>query len=133
MYLSDVSGNMHKIELPFGADLATFKAPLNVAPPEIPVKIPSLDAKSFAHCMASGPSIGINSSFMSIPDSRTSGMKSGVHPWTGCGVNAGCDATGAPDGFLSVFVPDANNGAADGSNKQIFTSGLFAYNAFETP
>jgi hypothetical protein len=60
-------------------------------------------------------------------------MKSGVQPWTGCGVNAGCDPTGAPDGFLSVFVPDANNGAADGSNKQIFTSGLFAFNAFATP
>ena len=80
MYLSEVSGSMHKIELPFGADRATFKAPLKVAPPEIPVKMPSLDAKSFAHCMASGPSIGINSSCKSIPDSKTSGMKSGVQP-----------------------------------------------------
>eukprot|EP00966_Prymnesium_polylepis_P290130 6702367-Prymnesium_polylepis.1 len=35
-------------------------------------------------------------------------MKSGVQPWIGCGLNAGCEPAGEPSSLRSVSMPDAS-------------------------
>ena len=58
-----------------------------VAPPEIPVKIPSLLASSLAVAMDSGPETATSSSYKlsAWASSSTLGMKSGVQPCKGQG------------------------------------------------
>ena len=62
IYLSAVSGNIHKI-FEFGvAFFATATATANVEPPDTPVIIPSFLANSLAQNIPSWPDTGINSS-----------------------------------------------------------------------
>ena len=60
IYLSAVSGNIHKI-FEFGeAFFATATATANVDPPDTPVIIPSFLASSLAQNIPSSPETGIN-------------------------------------------------------------------------
>ena len=60
-------------------------------------------------------------------------MKSGVQPWMGWAAKAGCEAFGEPSALRSVATPEANNPAASGSARTIFTSGIAAFRALPAP
>ena len=65
--------------------------PRSVAPPEMPVKMPSFRASSRESRIASPPSTGTmrSTSFCASASSVSFGMKSGVQPWTRCGRKSG--------------------------------------------
>ena len=62
MYLSAVSGIIHKIFEPGFAFFATLTAIAKVEPPDTPVIIPSFFANSVDQKIPSSPDTGINSS-----------------------------------------------------------------------
>ena len=96
MYLSAVSGSMHRMLLPGAAPAAMSSAILNVDPPLIPVIIPSSAARRLAIVTPSLPDTGSSWSkyWLSIEVCSTCEMKSGVQPWMGCGTHAGWEALG---------------------------------------
>src|SRR5438874_10387704 len=98
---------MHKMFAPFSASAAILSAPAKVAPAVIPTKIPSLAASSLLSRIASGPAIGRMRSmtFIATASSVSLGMKSGVQPCIGCGLNEGCGAAGDPSGLRDCAMP----------------------------
>ena len=126
---------MARMTDPLGAFSATLSAPANVAPPEMPVKMPSFLANACAVLTASLPSTLTRSSykFMFKPFSRTNGMKSGVQPCTGCAAKAGCEPFGAPVGLRSVLTPLVTRAAASGSSNTTLVSGRDSLSVRATP
>ena len=129
-----MSGSIARITEPFGAFFAVCSAAHIVPPPEMPVRRPSFDARSFAVAIASAGGIGSSSS-CSEPgaSSSTFGMKSGVHPWIGCGAKAGCDSAGEPSALRVCSVPDLRSPAGSGSPRMILRSGSAAFSALPAP
>ena len=98
---------MASIVAPFGASLQTASAPAKVAPAVMPTKMPSFWASCLLQCIASAPAMVMmrSISFMSTASPVSFGMKSGLQPCIGCGLNAGCGAAGEPSGLRSCSVP----------------------------
>ena len=46
--------------------------------------------------------------------SSTFGMKSGVQPWIGCGLKAGCEEAGEPSGLRSCLGLGSGSGSGSG-------------------
>src|SRR5262249_43120781 len=116
---------MHSTVSPVFAFLHTSSAPANVAPAVMPTKMPSFCASSRLHFMASGPAmVRIR---LITPISTASpvifGMKSGLQPCIGCGLNAGLGLAGEPSGLRSCLALLESIGASAGSHTTIFVSG----------
>src|SRR4249920_2796817 len=105
--------------------LQTSSAPANVAPAVMPTKIPSFWASSRLHFMASGPATVIMRLItpMSTASPVIFGMKSGLQPCIGCGLNAALGLEGDPSGLRSCVEPLESIGASLGSHTMIFVSG----------
>jgi hypothetical protein len=97
---------------PFGASAATCKAPANVAPAVMPTKMPSFCASSWLSRIASAPGdaqdaiddLHLHASPVSF------GMKSGVQPCMGCGLNAGMRRSGGPIRLARLLDAAAQQG-----------------------
>ena len=61
------------------------------------------------------------------------GMKSGLQPCWGCGVQEGWLAEGVRSGLLGCGRPLETMGAASGSQRMILVSGRFSARTRETP
>ena len=61
------------------------------------------------------------------------GMKSGLQPCIGCGLNAGWPVAGEPSAFRSCFTPLVSIGASSGSQTMIFVSGRSLARTRATP
>src|SRR5450631_2140420 len=116
---------MQRMFAPFSASAAIFSAPARVPPEVMPTKMPSWIARSLLQRMASGPAIGRMRSmtFIATASSVSLGIKSGVQPCIGCGLNVGCGAAGVPSEFRDCAMPLANSYASSGSQTTIFVSG----------
>ena len=108
---------MARVTEPLGAVLAVSSAAHMVPPPEMPVRRPSLAARALAVAMASEAGMGTSSSIRSGmgASSSTLGMKSGVQPWIGCGLNAGCEEAGEPSALRSWLGLGLGLGLGSGS------------------
>mmetsp|Transcript_1213 Transcript_1213/g.3073 ORF Transcript_1213/g.3073 Transcript_1213/m.3073 type:complete len:232 (+) Transcript_1213:125-820(+) len=126
-YRSPVSGSMQTIVDPSSAFLAVSRAAQTVAPPEIPVRIPSRLARAWAVATAAPSGIATYSSMSLVsrlsPCSNTRGMKSGVQPWTGWAAKAGWDPSGDPSSLRLVAIPESIRAATAGSASTILVSG----------
>ena len=69
----------------------------------------------------------------SSASSRTFGMKSGVQPWIGCGLKAGCEEAGEPSSLRSCAVPETSRPASAGSASTILSSGHFSLSFLPAP
>ncbi len=101
----------------------------------MPVKMPSFCASALAHLMPSAPAIGRRSSknFLSMASCSTSGMKSGVQPWIGCGSKAGWLTAGEPSAPRSCALPLPTSWALAGSDRMILVSGRSLRSTRATP
>lgn len=86
---------------PSSASFATLSAAANVAPEEIPQKMPSLRASAREASMASA-SLTVRI-LCGTSRSRTFGTKSGVQPWILCGVKGLPDSSAAPSGSHAMI------------------------------
>ena len=134
-YRSPVSGSMHSTVEPGAAVLQTSSAPAKVAPAVIPTKMPSFCASSRLHFMASGPAIVMMRLItpMSTASPVIFGMKSGLQPCIGCGLNAALGLAGDPSGLRSCVEPLESIGASLGSQTMIFVSGRSFASTRATP
>ena len=126
---------MHRMFDPFGALAATCNAAAKVAPEVMPTKMPSFAASSLLHRIASGPAIVSTSEIR--PEAMASpvilGMKSGLQPCIGWGLNAGCGAAGVPSALRSWPVPLVSIAASAGSATTIFVRGDSTASTRDTP
>ena len=134
-YRSPVSGNIHNTFAPSGAVSQTFSAPASVAPPEIPVKIPSLRAKARVNRKASSPLMGntLSIHFASTASSVSFGIKSGLHPCIKCGRKFGWLPAGLPCKSRGWGIPLPRICELSGSQTMILVSGLFSASTRATP
>ena len=126
---------VHSTVDPFGADSQIFKAPENVAPLEVPTKIPSFCASSCDSRIASAPLIGTIwcISFIETASSVSLGMKSGAQPCITCGRKFGWLAEGEPSATRGYGMPLLSIGRLSGSQTMIFVFGLFSASTRATP
>src|ERR1700687_5042671 len=121
-YRSPVSGSMHRIVDPFGAVLATCKAPANVPPEAMPTKMPSFFAISLLHLRASG--LAMRKTWLMALEATASpvslAMKSGLQPCVGCRFQLGWPDFAEPSGLRSCSTPLESIGASSGSQTTIF-------------
>ena len=71
--------------------------------------------------------------FMSTASAVSLGMKSGVQPCMGCGLNAGWAADAEPSGLRCCGVPLPRSCASAGSQTTIFVSGRSFAKTRDTP
>src|SRR5438552_17431026 len=113
---------MQRMVEPLGASAAMRRAPAKVAPELMPTKIPSFWASSLLQRMASGlvTRRTLWMRLVLIASSASLGMKSGLQPCWGCGVQEGWLVEGEPSGLLAGWgMPLETMGAASGSQRII--------------
>ena len=79
----------------------------------------------------SGPEVALPD--MSTASAVIFGMKSGLQPCIGCGLNEGCGFAGVPSGLRYCGIWLVNMGASAGSHTTILVSGRSLRSTRETP
>mmetsp|Transcript_52040 Transcript_52040/g.129604 ORF Transcript_52040/g.129604 Transcript_52040/m.129604 type:complete len:226 (-) Transcript_52040:682-1359(-) len=143
-YRSPVSASIARIRVPSGAPAARRSAHASVPPPDVPVKMPSLRARSRATDIASSPPTWSRPSKpLEATTSDTSlGIQSGAQPCSRWGRHTGCtsakelvpeaSAAAAPSGYW-VAKPEWSRGALSGSHTWILVPGDLARSTRDTP